>query len=216
MGRSCLSARYLIAGIDCFTELFNTLRLRQNGRHSADHTFKRIFLRENVRISIKISMKFVPKSPIDSISASFQIMAWCRPCDKSLSEAMMVSLLTHICVAQPQWVKPSAIHYWEWQKVNGTHGCNFSCYLVPLSLCHFRTYRALVSIRGSWDTWCCCWWVSKWKVAQHAKGVATWNKISVLYISGYHMFNMIIGLGKINDINGWISKFRSLSAAGIF
>ena len=77
-----------------------TLGLRQNGRHFADDTFKRIFLKENIRISIKISLKFVPKSPIDNIPALFQIMAWRQPGDKPLSEAMMVSLLTHICVAR--------------------------------------------------------------------------------------------------------------------
>ena len=86
--------------------LVNTWGPRQNGRHFADDTFKRIFLKENVRISIKISLKFVPKNPIDNIPALFQIMAWRRPGDKSLSEAMMVGLLTHICVARPQWVKP--------------------------------------------------------------------------------------------------------------
>ena len=32
-------------------------------------------------------------------------MAWRRPGDKPLSEAMMESLLTHICVTRPQWVK---------------------------------------------------------------------------------------------------------------
>ena len=32
-------------------------------------------------------------------------MAWRRPGDKPLSEPMMVSLLTHLCVARPQWVK---------------------------------------------------------------------------------------------------------------
>ena len=32
-------------------------------------------------------------------------MAWRRPGDKPLSELMMVSLLTHICVTRPQWVK---------------------------------------------------------------------------------------------------------------
>ena len=32
------------------------------------------------------------------------MMAWRRPGDKPLSEPMMVSLLTHICVTQPQWV----------------------------------------------------------------------------------------------------------------
>ena len=31
-------------------------------------------------------------------------MAWLRPGDKPLSELMMVSLLTHICVTRPQWV----------------------------------------------------------------------------------------------------------------
>ena len=83
---------------------YNTLRPRQNGRHFADDTFKRIFLRENDRISIEISLNFVPKSPIDIIPTLFQKMAWRQPDDKPLSEAMMVSLLTHICVARPQWV----------------------------------------------------------------------------------------------------------------
>ena len=31
-------------------------------------------------------------------------MAWCRVGDKPLSEPMVVSLLTHICVTRPQWV----------------------------------------------------------------------------------------------------------------
>ena len=82
---------------------FNTLRPRQNGRHFADDTFKRIFVNENIRISIKFSLKFVPKGPINNIPALVQIMAWRRPGDKPLSESVMVSLLTHICVAWPQW-----------------------------------------------------------------------------------------------------------------
>ena len=86
--------------------MVNTLRPRQHGRHFADDTFKRIFLNENVIISIKISLMFVPKGPINNIPALVQIMAWRRPGDKPLSEAMMVSLLTHICVTWPQWVKP--------------------------------------------------------------------------------------------------------------
>ena len=82
--------------------VLNTLRPRQNGRHFPDETFKRIFLNENVRISIKISLKFVPRGPINKIPALVQIMAWRRPGDKSLSEPMMVRLLTHICVTRPQ------------------------------------------------------------------------------------------------------------------
>ena len=85
--------------------VFNTLRPRQNGRDFADDIFKCIFLSEVVWISIKISLKFVPKGPIDNIPALVQIMAWRRPGDKSLSELMVVSLLTHICVTRPQWVK---------------------------------------------------------------------------------------------------------------
>ena len=73
----------------------NTLRPRQNGRHFADDIFKCIFFNENVWILIKISLKFVPKGPINKISALFQIMAWRRPGDKPLSEAMLVSLLMH-------------------------------------------------------------------------------------------------------------------------
>ena len=34
-------------------------------------------------------------------------MAWRRPGDKPLSDPMMVSVLTHICVTWPQWVKLS-------------------------------------------------------------------------------------------------------------
>ena len=97
----------------CSTQLssnLNTLRPRQMGRHFADGTFKRIFLKENVRISIKISLKFVPKCPINNITALFQIMAWRRPGDKPISEPMMVSLPTHICVTRPQWVNVTVGH----------------------------------------------------------------------------------------------------------
>ena len=85
----------------------NTLRPKQNGHRFADDTFKRIFLNENVRISIKISLKFVPKGPINNNPALVQIMAWRRSGDKPLSEPIMVSLLTHICVTRPQWVNKS-------------------------------------------------------------------------------------------------------------
>ena len=53
---------------------------------------------------LEFHMKFVPKDPINNILALVQIMAWGRPGDKPLSESMMVSLPTHICVTRPQWV----------------------------------------------------------------------------------------------------------------
>ena len=40
-------------------------------------------------------------------------MAWRRPGDKPLSEPMMVSLLTHICVTRPQWVKLITTHKYD-------------------------------------------------------------------------------------------------------
>ena len=88
--------------------MFNTLRLRQNGRHFPDDIFKRIFLNENVWIPIKISLKFVPKGPIKNIPALVQIrrqaIIWSND-----------SLLMHICITRPQWVKSSYVaflHHW--------------------------------------------------------------------------------------------------------
>ena len=66
-------------GIGCS---FNTLRPRQNGRHTADDIFKRIFLNENIWIPIKIPLKFVHKGSINNIPALVQIVAWRRPGDK--------------------------------------------------------------------------------------------------------------------------------------
>ena len=42
--------------------------------------------------------------PVDNIYVLFQILIWRRPGDNRFSEPMMISLLTHICVTQPQWV----------------------------------------------------------------------------------------------------------------
>ena len=84
---------------------------RQNGRHFADDILKCIFLNENIWISMKISLKFVPKGHIKDIPALVWKITWRRPGDKPLSEAMVVSLLTHICVARPQWYK--SIYRWS-------------------------------------------------------------------------------------------------------
>ena len=67
--------------------------------------FKCVLFNENVSLSIKISLKFVPKGAMTNIPAMVQIMAWRQLGDKPLSEPMMVSLLTKICVTQSQWVR---------------------------------------------------------------------------------------------------------------
>ena len=107
--------------------LINSLRPRQNGRHFADDIFKSILLNENIWMSINISLKYVPKGPINYIPALVQIMAWRRPGDKPLSEPMMVSLLTHICITRPR-----RINHW---------GCTSSFYIV-----NWDTYHILIII----------------------------------------------------------------------
>ena len=53
-----------------------------------------------------ISLKFVPKGAVNNVSQLVQIMAWRRSGHKPLFEPMIVSLLKHICVSRPQWIKP--------------------------------------------------------------------------------------------------------------
>ena len=159
----------------CCRVALNTLRPRQNGRHFPDDIFKCIFLNENVLISIKIPLKFVPKGPINNILTLFQIIAWRRPGDKPLSETMMVTLLTHICVTRPQWVKQSTFLRWKI-----TYPCRtcardlpITCQLLYTLLIvyelllelyyHFNGFRAVfhknrthelqISLNG--NPWCC-------------------------------------------------------------
>ena len=82
---------------------------------------------ECVYISIKISLNFVPNGPIDNIPALVQIMAWRRPGDKPLSEPMVVNLLTHICVARPQWVNDEIQH----RDYNITYWYRYDMCLLP-------------------------------------------------------------------------------------
>ena len=128
----------------------NSLRPRPNRRHFADDIFKWIFFNENIWILIKISLKFVSKGPINNIPALVQIMAWRRPGDKPLSERMMLSSLTHICVTRPQWVKAKGTmesqvkHYGEKPQRAVEMLCTFGSYpngwsndLLVSSCCNF-------------------------------------------------------------------------------
>ena len=102
------------------TIVFNTLRPRQNGHYFADDHFKCIFLNVYTWISVNISLMFVPKDQINNIPTLVQIMAWCWLGNKSLSEPMMVKLLMHFCITQPQWIKKVTVKlqvnkFWHWQ-----------------------------------------------------------------------------------------------------
>ena len=83
------------------------------------------FFNENVWILTKISLKIVLEGPINKIQALVQIMPWCRPGDKPLSEPMMVTLLTHMYVSQ--WV--NAIE-------TLLHGISNGCIKSSTSLSH--------------------------------------------------------------------------------
>ena len=83
----------------------NTLRPRQYGR-LFQTTFSNAFSwMKMYKFRLRFHWNLFPKGPINHIPTLVQIMAWRRPGDKLLSESMMVSLLAHICVTRPQWVK---------------------------------------------------------------------------------------------------------------
>ena len=122
----------------------NTLGPSQNGRHFADDTFKRIFLNDKFIISIKISLNFVPNDPIINIPALVQIMAWRRLGDKPLSEPMMVSLLTHICVTRLQWVKQFIVRSLKAARLDDNISFrNLTGVSAALLPNHFRSIRKL-------------------------------------------------------------------------
>ena len=135
-------ASVFLYSVFIFIYFLNTLRPRQDGRHFPDDIFKCNFLTENVWISIKISLKFVPNGPINIIPSLVQIMAWRRLGDKPLSEPMMVSLSTHICITRPQWVK---------------HCFVFICMINFSALCSYRHFRHTASCekRLSFDNVIC-------------------------------------------------------------
>ena len=149
------------------TNIINTLRPRQNGRHFADDIFKYIFLNENVWIPIKISLKFVPKGRMNNIPALVQMMAWRRPGDKPLSEPMMVSLPTHtcICVTRPPWVNAIS------QQLNIHRLASLNWMTLQMSERHLRhLQRSLFMEQYNLLSWT---WNAKggpWKIMTSSKG----------------------------------------------
>ena len=123
------------------THWVNTLRPRQNGFHFPDDILKWIFLNENIWILIKISLKFVFEVRINNIPALVQIMAWHRSGDKPLSEPVVVSLLMHVCVTQPQWVKKFVLVVQWWLSLL-THIC--------VTRLHWSLWHIYVSMNSIW------------------------------------------------------------------
>ena len=158
-------------------DFVNTLRLRRNWQNFADNIFKRIFFNENVLILIKISLKYVPEGPINNIPALVQIMAWHHPGDKPLSEPMMVSLLTHICVTRPQWVNSLASY-------------DSKC----------RVFKPIMQ-NNSFDTGCviALWWMPQ--NVTNEKSILVWVKASCHQATSHYLSQLWL-LIKISSGNG--------------
>ena len=126
----------------------NTFGPSQDGLHFPDNIFKCSFLNENVWISIKISLKFLPTVPNNNIPSLFQIMVWRRSGDKPLSETMVISWLTHICVTQPQWVK-------QWKtRVIGLTAAWYKLVLLPCRGWGIQAVLVITHVRElPWNTW---------------------------------------------------------------
>ena len=92
---------------------FNALRPRRNGRHFQT-TFSNAFSwMEILEFSLKFHWNLFLVVQNNNIPSLVQIMAWRRPSNKPLSETTMGSLMTHICVTRPQWVKPKGTYFSE-------------------------------------------------------------------------------------------------------
>ena len=91
------------------------LRPRQNGRHFPDDIFQCFFMSENVLISLEISLKFVNWTYSQGSSSQCCSIG----SDNGLAPT---SLLTHICVTRPDWVKcliiylPMQAYHYIWSR----------------------------------------------------------------------------------------------------
>ena len=120
---------------------------------------------------------FVPNCLINTIASLVQIKDWRRPGDKQLSEPMMVSLRTHICVTRPQrdnqqWL---SWHQWlHWYILQGEKNYHtwYNLHLVCTRLLHqfftkhgMELVQADITLRVSgnvgrafiWDFYCITW-----------------------------------------------------------
>ena len=91
------------------------------------------------------------KEPINNIPVLIQMMAWRLPGDKPLSEPMMVSLLTHICLTQPQWVNRALRFMSFWVNQDDSS--------VIVTSQHRNSFRVTGPLWGEWipltkGQWC--------------------------------------------------------------
>ena len=88
---------------------------------------------------LKISLIFF-KVPINNIPTLVQKIACRRPGDKPLSEPMMISLPTHICVTRPQSIN-------QYTLPRDRNGCKSSrwCLCEEVFPCFFFSFQCVIS-----------------------------------------------------------------------
>ena len=79
-----------------------------------------------------------------------QIIAWRPPGDKPLSEPMMVSLLMHICVTRPQWVKPPVYSFASMLPIQLLPGSNYTSVYKRDAFREYLTIANNAIIRQVW------------------------------------------------------------------
>ena len=161
------------------TLYINSLRPQPNRRHFAD-IFRCIFENENEWISSRNSLNFVLKVRTNNIPALVHIMAWRRPGNKPLSEPMVVSLLTHICVTRPQWVNNGIKH--QYIVYIHTFDIRFKKHpdIVEFSFTRSSTIH-IESIAHSW----LCFTLRKHGLIYHPEEPTTVKYMSIL-INSFH------------------------------
>ena len=132
----------------------NILSPRKNGLLFQTTSSNAFFLHESISISIKVSLKFVPRSSINNILALVQIMAWRRSGDRPLSESMMVSLLTHICVTRPQRIIVWA-HVGDYVRIKLWNSLTYQCPSTQTSKCLlFDEISSIhITVTSQWPQW---------------------------------------------------------------
>ena len=120
--------------------MFKTLRRRQNWYRFTDNIFKCIFWNENVRrFHWGLFLRF-------TLTIFLQIMALHRPGNKPLSEPMMVSLLMHIYITRPQWIKKNVVKY----TICIDHPCSFKVQCNKISCFAVMTDYAVLADNMFW------------------------------------------------------------------
>ena len=185
------------------------------------------FLNENVIISARISLEFIPKGPINNIPVLVQIMAWCRPGDKPLSETMIVRLPTHICVTRSQWVnqlylfasciRPQWVPFPTiWNKFQEMHAYlylfTFSIVLRLHACCRYLQMQ--VHLKVDWGGWGCevsCgghqWQRGKTTMGSALDGaVLDFTQILAYLVHSMSRSQLYLGFGHF----GWLHSFFSV------